>query len=540
MLTRCFGKASRLSNACAPRQVLVVSSVSLQGRLFCSSREFADIETAQGVFGQLMGGAEGGNGARVLATKSSTLHCSLFGAQTAVGKAVSLGRKGEGIVLSFDKQCAIVGPIRGDGVQSGDEVVLGGPLVIHMPNPLACGVVFASVSDLLRPRSDTHARAGPQVIRLPRFPPPNLRRPVQRRLPSGLAAVEVLMPLGEGHRVGLVGPPGTGKSKAVHMILKSQPPGTAIVYGTYGSRQQLEAKIGTETEAAQLTVVHADASDTATTRYLMPLCALHVATEFRKTHRHVLLVLDNLVAFADAEVEVGTPPLSAPHILASSLDGAGRVEVASGTSALSVVAVLDVAPEDEMRPPIKALFHGAEPSFDVVVNFDMNMVVKGIMPAIDPDHLAIGFDAVYQPPLMRILRAELVDNLRRSKALHHRLDSCNEFGIEPEADEEEELRSLGVSRALLAHCSARPLQELIVLTCAAQVYHFPVPRPPSSASIAALQEAVINCIRETHPMLWNSLGLAEDLDNADAVEVVARLREVLLAHRRDFQLTRPA
>lgn len=45
------------------------------------------------------------------------------------------------------------------------------------------------------------------------------RLQIQRHLPSGLAAVEALLPLGEGQRLGLVGPPGTGKSTALRTLV---------------------------------------------------------------------------------------------------------------------------------------------------------------------------------------------------------------------------------------------------------------------------------------------------------------------------------
>ena len=45
------------------------------------------------------------------------------------------------------------------------------------------------------------------------------RLQIQRHLPSGLAAVEALLPLGEGQRLGLVGPPGTGKSTALRTFV---------------------------------------------------------------------------------------------------------------------------------------------------------------------------------------------------------------------------------------------------------------------------------------------------------------------------------
>ena len=44
------------------------------------------------------------------------------------------------------------------------------------------------------------------------------RGPVRRHLPSGLAAMEALLPMAEGQRLGLVGPPGTGKSTALRSL----------------------------------------------------------------------------------------------------------------------------------------------------------------------------------------------------------------------------------------------------------------------------------------------------------------------------------
>ena len=47
-------------------------------------------------------------------------------------------------------------------------------------------------------------------------------------------ALQALMPLGEGQRIGLVGPAGTGKSKAAQMLLSAQR--EAPLHGSRGSK----------------------------------------------------------------------------------------------------------------------------------------------------------------------------------------------------------------------------------------------------------------------------------------------------------------
>merc|ERR1719336_1300612 len=84
-------------------------------------------------------------------------------------------------------------------------------------------------------------------------------------------------------------------------------------------------------------------------RYLLPLCAMHVAMQLGETHRHVLLVLDDVVAFAGATAELGGVPISAAQVVAASLDAAGAVQCNDRARALSVVSVLDLEPEDELE-----------------------------------------------------------------------------------------------------------------------------------------------------------------------------------------------
>lgn len=174
------------------------------------------------------------------------------------------------------------------------------------------------------------------------------------------------------------------------------------------------------------------------------------------------------------------------------------------------------------------------------LSFSHELAADGVLPAIEVDQLlASGFPATYQAPLFRQLRSELVSTFFKSRELKEQLDIRHQLGLVAELDEEEELRSVRVSRALLAHAAARPLPELAVLLVAALVYHFPVQRPPSPIAVAHFQEAVIATVREAHPVLWGALSAPEGLSEVEAADTLAGLGEALLLHRFDFRLTRP-
>jgi len=316
--------------------------------------------TAEGVAEELVPG-------RVLSAAGGLVRTALSG-PVAVGQVVDIDGT-PGAVLRFDRRCAMVAllapdaalPVAGAPVVPKDRVltVRGGF------GAAGRGVEFTSVVELLL-GDEKPAAAWPPVLRLPAPLQPAGHFPQRgRRLPSGLAAVEALVPLAEGRRVGLVGPSMTGKSTAARMLLGSQSAGTARVYAAQKPLQTLQQHFASNTAAATATtvVVYADPlHDSTAAQYLIPLCALQVAQQVRGSHRHVLLVLDDLTLFAEAAADLGTPPLSAPQVLAAALDCAGVVQTVGGGGedeeggALSVVCVLDLAPEEDLPLVPRELF----------------------------------------------------------------------------------------------------------------------------------------------------------------------------------------
>lgn len=327
------------------------------------------------------------------------------------------------------------------------------------------------------------------------------------------------------------------------MLLGAQREGTACVYAAQRPLAELRARLGAAgaAEGAALQVVYADPlRDPVGARYLVPFCAMHVAAHLMASHKHVLVVLDDLVAFAGAAEELRSPPFRASHAVAAFLDAAGATEQRGQERALSVAAVLDLSPEEELDKVTRELWHSAEPSLDVSLDFSAKLAAKGIMPAIDVDALLQpGLPPPYHLPLLRLLRGELAAALLSSRELGEKMELKQQLALHAEADEEDAIRSARVARSLLAHKRPLSLAELAVVTTAALVFHFPQPRAPPPSAIAGFQEAVTALIRDEHPEIWRSLEAADILGAEDAASLLHGLGSVLLRHRGDFSLTRP-
>lgn len=479
-------------------------------------------------------GAEEG---QVLSMKGHMIRVTMPG-PVAVGQTLEVDGV-QGVVLQYNRRDAIVALVGAGRPRAGAPVIPHGTLCLREPPATSSGVNFLNAADLVEPSGTARATS---VFRLPRPPGMAKRQSVRRHLASGLAALEALLPLGEGQSAGFVGVAGTGKSTAAQMLMQSQLPDTACVYAAHKPLRQLEARMArTAAGGSNISVVYSDpATDSLGAQYLVPLLALQLAERLCLSHRHVLLVLDDLTTFAGAAAEIPVPPLSASHVVAAAADFAGGSGISpSDERSLSVVTVLDLDPQDELPARDRDLWRGVEQSLDVNVGFSAKLAAENVLPAVDVNGLlATGFPPPHQSPLFRQLRAELMPALSSRRELDEKMDMSRKLGLHVEVYDEEQHKSAIVARALLSHTSPRRPAELAVLLTAALIYHFPK-RRVSPSEIAGFQEALFETIRSGYPSLWDLLSVSETLSADEATRSIRDLGEVLLAHRLDFHITRP-
>jgi flagellum-specific ATP synthase len=181
-------------------------------------------------------------------------------------------------------------------------------------------------------------------------PAPLDREPIREALGTGVRAIDSVLSVGRGQRVGIFGGSGVGKSTLIGMMTRNSD-ADVIVVGLVGERGRevgefLEQGLGPEGRKRAVVLV-STSDQSALLRMRAALAATSVAEYFAGTGRHVLLVLDSLTRFAMAAREVGLaagePPTTrgyTPSVfsrLARLVERAGRFRTGSITAFYTVL-----------------------------------------------------------------------------------------------------------------------------------------------------------------------------------------------------------
>lgn len=131
------------------------------------------------------------------------------------------------------------------------------------------------------------------------------RSPVNRAFPTGILAIDSMIPIGKGQRELIVGDRRTGKTSIALSAIKNQKgKGVICVYCTVGQRAAETVRIAEELQKAGAMdytfIVAATASDPAALRYLAPFAATGAAEYFMYSGHDVLIVYDDLSKHATA------------------------------------------------------------------------------------------------------------------------------------------------------------------------------------------------------------------------------------------------
>jgi len=199
------------------------------------------------------------------------------------------------------------------GVAAGDPVSVSGDRVRVPAGPQVLGRVLDSLG---RPLD-----GGPQlrdahwVPMEATAPNPLHRRRIRHQLDTGIRAVDTLIPLGAGQRVGIMAGSGVGKTTLLGMAVRgtAAPVRVVALVGERGRevREFLEDTLDEQARARTVVVV-ATADDPPMLRLTAAFTATRIAEWFRDSGHEVLLVVDSVTRVAMAQREVslasGEPP----------------------------------------------------------------------------------------------------------------------------------------------------------------------------------------------------------------------------------------
>lgn len=219
-------------------------------------------------------------------------------------------------------------------------------------------------------------------------PPPLERMRITKRLGVGVRAIDALLTVGRGQRVGIFAGSGVGKSTLLGMLARGTEADVNVIamIGERGRevRDFIEKDLGGEALSRSVIVV-ATSDQPALLRLKAAFVATALAEYFRDRGRHVLLLMDSLTRFAMAQREVGLaagePPATRgypPSVFAlfpRLLERAGMVEHGSITGFYTVLV-----DGDDMNEPVSDT---ARSILDGHIVLSRSLAERGQFPAID-------------------------------------------------------------------------------------------------------------------------------------------------------------
>ncbi|NKF21693.1 flagellar protein export ATPase FliI [Solimonas marina] len=240
------------------------------------------------------------------------------------------------------------------------------------------------IDDLGRLKTDHHARLDATPIN------PLARAPVEQPLDVGVRAINSLLTVGRGQRLGLFAGTGVGKSTLLGMMTRFTQ-ADVVVVGLIGERGRevrefLDKSLGAEGRRRSV-VVATPADRSPLLRLRAAYTATAIAEHFRDQGRHVLLLMDSLTRFAQASREIGLaigePPTTRgypPSVFArlpGLVERAGNGRDGEG----SITAFYTVLTEgDDLQDPIADAARGI---LDGHIVLSRAIADAGLYPSID-------------------------------------------------------------------------------------------------------------------------------------------------------------
>ncbi len=317
----------------------------------------------------------------------------------AVGLNLSLGHQCEVInsdqqkisaeVVGFSGDKVFLMPVtRIEGLQPGARVI---PVSTQQQLRIGPQLLGRVINGIGQPLDNKGALVGSDFLDLhSRDINPLQRNPIHEPLDVGVRAINALITVGRGQRLGLFAGSGVGKSVLMGMMTRFTK-ADIVVVGLIGERgrevKEFIDHILGEEGLRRAVVVASPADDAPLMRLRASQLASRIAEYYRDQGKNVLLLMDSLTRFAQAQREIalaiGEPPATKgypPSVFAKIpqlVERAGNADAGQG----SITAFYTVLTEgDDLQDPIA---DAARAILDGHVVLSRRLAEEGIYPAID-------------------------------------------------------------------------------------------------------------------------------------------------------------
>jgi FliI/YscN family ATPase len=271
-------------------------------------------------------------------------------------------------------------------VQLGDTVVARPEAARVSAGPKLLGRVLDGFGRVMDDGPEIEAEEIRELYATP--PGPLEREPITEALVTGVRAIDSLLTIGQGQRIGIFGGSGVGKSTLLGAMARNSSAEVSVI-ALIGERNRevrefLEHELSAEGLKRSVIVV-ATSDMPAPLRVRAAFVALAVAEYFRDAGKSVLLVMDSVTRLAMAQREIGLaagePPSqkgytpSVFHLLPKVFERAGNFKKGSITGFFTVLVEGDDLNEP-VSDAVRAILDG-----HVILSRELGAM--GHYPAID-------------------------------------------------------------------------------------------------------------------------------------------------------------
>ncbi|MCP8898323.1 flagellar protein export ATPase FliI [Gilvimarinus xylanilyticus] len=325
--------------------------------------------------------------------RSVGLTLEAVGLNVSVGRQCAVcsrdGRRVEAEVVGFAGSSIYLMPVkRVEGLEPGARVI---PLAHTDAMRIGLQTLGRVVNGLGQPLDGLGPLQGSEFLdAMPRDINPLNRHPINEPLDVGIRAINALVTVGRGQRMGLFAGSGVGKSVLMGMMTKYTT-ADVVVVGLVGERGRevkefIDHILGPD-GMSRAVVVASPADDAPLMRLRASQLASRIAEFYRDQGLNVLLLMDSLTRFAQAQREIslaiGEPPATKgypPSVFAKIpelVERAGNAAEGEG----SITAFYTVLTEgDDLQDPIA---DSARAILDGHIVLSRTLAEEGIYPAID-------------------------------------------------------------------------------------------------------------------------------------------------------------